>query len=104
MPNHRDPFGRPFIISFDLDYDDKIADTLYREQTVSAMGPTTNPGYAGHSFNSTRGWFEAQQGVMVWSLGPDNSAEVAPNRAGFAADYPGARIEPNKDNILGWQQ
>ncbi|HSH16232.1 MAG TPA: prepilin-type N-terminal cleavage/methylation domain-containing protein [Verrucomicrobiae bacterium] len=107
---YRDPFGNPYIMSFDLDYDGTLADTVYRRDTVSGMGATSVPGYLGHVFNDSRNWYEAKQSVMVWSVGPDggalpvNPADNRPVRpAGTPADVPGARLDPNKDNILSWQ-
>jgi len=103
---YRDPFGNPYIISLDMNYDEKLTDLLYRESAVSAMGPTTNPGYAGHTYDNSDGqpWYQAQQSVMVWSMGPDSQASTNPTRPpGTAPDFPGARLEPNKDNITSWQ-
>ena len=58
------------------------------------------PGYAGHIWVESKQWFEAQQSVMVWSLGPDSSFKM--NAAGGTPFVPGARNEPNKDNIITW--
>lgn len=100
---YRDPFGNPYIISFDLDYDGTLADTVYRDGTVSGMGATTQPGYLGHVYNTQRNWYEVKQSVMVWSLGADANAVLNPTRPpGTPADLPGARLDPNKDNILSW--
>jgi len=107
---YRDPFGNPYIISLDLDYDEKLADTLYRSPLVSGMGASTDPGFAGHVFDPNRNWYQAQQSIMVWSMGPDSSAvprtaaDSGPVRpTGTPLEFPGARLEPNKDNIMSWQ-
>jgi prepilin-type N-terminal cleavage/methylation domain-containing protein len=98
---YRDPFGNPYIISFDMNYDNRLADRLYREPDVSGMGSTTEPGFAGHVYNPDRSWYEAQQGVMVWSMGPD--ANFTLGGGGGNPYVPGARLGQNKDNILSWQ-
>ena len=89
---YRDPWGSPYIISVDLNYDDACRDGFYRGDKV-AMDPK-NParGLVG-LVNSGRDSWEARTGVMVWSLGPDRMAD--PNVA--------ANQGANKDNILSWQ-
>ncbi|MGO8680739.1 MAG: type II secretion system protein [Limisphaerales bacterium] len=83
---YRDPWGNPYVISMDLNYDGQCEDAFYGLQKVSGGGlnglilqPDGN--YAAHSE------------VMVWSAGPDG--EIDPNSA--------ATIGANKDNILSWQ-
>jgi prepilin-type N-terminal cleavage/methylation domain-containing protein len=101
---YRDPFGNPYIITFDMDYDGRVADLLYKQTGVSSMqlGPSaTEPGYAGHVWVPSANHFEAQQSVMVWSMGPDSS--YSSTVAGGVPYVPGARVEPNKDNITSWQ-
>jgi prepilin-type N-terminal cleavage/methylation domain-containing protein len=98
---YRDPFGNPYIISFDLDYDNRLTDRLYGLGDVSSLGSNNQPGYAGHVYNPTKTWWEAQQGVMVWSMGPDAGFTIG---GGGGNPYvPGARLGQNKDNILSWQ-
>ena len=100
---YRDPFGNPYIISFDMNYDERLADAFYRDKNVSSMTSVPSPlqpGYAGHIYVQAKDWFEAQQSVMVWSLGPDGSFKM--NVAGGTPFVPGARNEPNKDNIISW--
>jgi prepilin-type N-terminal cleavage/methylation domain-containing protein len=104
---YRDPFGNPYIITLDMNYDEKLADLVYRSRDVSEIVPgPAEPGYAGHFFNTTMNWYQAQQSVMVWSMGPDSDCAPrvkdgpGPVRP---AGTPGARVEPNKDNITSWQ-
>ncbi len=102
---YRDPFGNPYIISFDMDYDERVADLLYREPGVSSMQSTPSPlqpGYAGHVFVQAANQFEAQQSLMVWSTGPDGAFSATVG-GGVPVYIPGARNEPNKDNITSWQ-
>ena len=82
---YRDPWGNPYMISLDLNYDNKTRDGLYAYAAVSAgSGLTQNP-VGGDTY-------EASTPVMVWSLGPDGNAtnNVAWNQG------------VNKDNITTW--
>ena len=89
--NYRDPFGVPYIITLDLNYDNKARDAFYRRDSVSSLN--ANQGFNGLSRTGTGDTFEANTDVMVWSLGVDGSAD--PNvRANAGA---------NKDNILSWK-
>ncbi len=90
---YRDPWGRPYIISFDLDYNQRLADALYGKGEVSGGADKTVPGFAGQVYNATLDKYESQNGVMVWSLGPDGSYD----------GLLGAREEPNKDNLTSLQ-
>jgi prepilin-type N-terminal cleavage/methylation domain-containing protein len=87
---YRDPWGNPFVITIDLDYDEKARDAFYRLATVSAGGlngliPKVVSGVT---------LYEANTPVMVWSAGPDK--QIDPNSK--------ANAGANKDNILGWKQ
>lgn len=90
----RDPWGNPYIITLDLNYDGKCRDAFYSRWAVS------------HTSNGTLGLnglqladpndknsYEAQGSVMVWSLGPDGQANPSI----------GANVGVNKDNILSWK-
>jgi prepilin-type N-terminal cleavage/methylation domain-containing protein len=90
---YRDPWGNPYIISMDLNYDDRCRDAFYRQTAVSQQ--SGNIGRNG-LVNPTGvlDTFEYNSGVMVWSAGPDRTANKIPN-----ADTP-----PNKDNVLSWKQ
>jgi type II secretory pathway pseudopilin PulG len=95
---YRDPWGRPYIITIDLNYDDKARDVFYRLQNVSQVAPGQAAGFNGliNTFDSggSGPHFDLNSKVMVWSLGPDGT---------FG---PGAKANqsPNKDNILSWRQ
>ena len=84
----RDPWGNPYIITVDLNYDDKCRDGFYRNSNVSKGG--LNGLY--NSVNPTSNDFEANVPVMVWSFGPDGKAD-------------GTKLsndDVNKDNVLSW--
>jgi len=78
--NFRDPWGNPYIIAFDLDYDNKV-------NVPDGVDPAF-PKYP--SINIPRP-------VLIWSKGPDGKAEER------AATAPFDRQGYNKDNILGWE-
>lgn len=96
----RDPWGNPYIISFDLNNDTKCRDAFYRLASVSEISPTSTSGLnrlfrftpAPYNTSETRNAFEAQTTIMVWSLGPDGTAD-----ASLKADK-----GVNKDNVLSW--
>jgi hypothetical protein len=84
--NYRDPWGNPYIIAFDLDYDNKVwipdgRDRIFPQYPIPPRGnpPVGIPG-----------------SVLDWSMGPDGKAE---NRAGNGSDREGV----NKDNIRSWE-
>jgi prepilin-type N-terminal cleavage/methylation domain-containing protein len=91
----RDPWGNPYIITIDFNYDDKCRDGFYRNANVSAKNKGESAGYDGLSNSSEKGngdLFEANAPVMVWSMGPDGKASTSDN----------AISGVNKDNILSW--
>ena len=74
--NFRDPWGNPYIIAFDLDYDNAV-------QIGSSPPFTTYP------------YGRIPRSVLVWSKGPDGQAEDGTNGLGNEAK--------NKDNIKSWE-
>ena len=92
---YRDPWGNPYVISMDLNYDEQTGDSFYSRQAVSQSGGQT--GYNG-LFNPTAGGntdnFQFHGKVMVWSAGQDGEIN-----SGIKAN-----IGVNKDNVLSWQQ
>jgi prepilin-type N-terminal cleavage/methylation domain-containing protein len=92
---YRDPWGNPFIITLDMNGDNKCRDAFYRGARVASQNGAT--GYAGlFNYVDTTGRsddFEANTTVMVWSLGPD----------GLADNGVTATVGSNRDNILSWQ-
>jgi len=86
----RDPWGNPYIISLDMNYDNKTRDSFYRLPAVSQMDG--NKGYNG-LVSSDGSNFDLHAPVMVWSLGPDGQAN-----SGVKADQ-----GVNADNILSWK-
>jgi len=91
---YRDPWGNPYIVTLDLNYDGSTRDGFYRNAAVSQEGTgNVRKGLTGLSRNGNGNVFEARAEVMVWSLGPDGAADFnLPANKGV-----------NKDNILSWQ-
>ncbi|HKX62380.1 MAG TPA: prepilin-type N-terminal cleavage/methylation domain-containing protein [Verrucomicrobiae bacterium] len=83
---YRDPWGTPYIITIDLDGNDKAIDAVYGGMGGKGLTQST----------AKPGKWELNSPIMVWSAGPDAQATLgtAPAQAGTGA---------NKDNILGWQ-
>ena len=83
---YRDPWGNPYVITMNLDYDELCEDAFYGSPAVSGGGlngliqaPDGNYAYRGK--------------VMVWSAGPDGKIDPTVSAVtGF-----------NKDNILSWK-
>ena len=100
---YRDPWGNPYVISLDLNYDELCRDQLYSSNVIS--GPN-NPGLNGlvspTATTSTpgKGDFQYHGKVMVWSAGPDGKIDVAAQTSGQGSANSGA----NKDNVISWQQ
>jgi prepilin-type N-terminal cleavage/methylation domain-containing protein len=86
---YRDPFGNPYIITFDLNEDNKCLDGFYRAAPVSQENQ--NRGFNG-LVNGPQG-FEARVPVMIWSFGQDSRVDANVR----------ANLGPNKDNILSWK-
>jgi len=97
---YRDPWGSPYIISMDLNYDNHTRDSFYAMDSIS-----DNKNKLGFGFNgltqqpasptdstSPNSW-EANTAVMVWSFGPDSIADPTSQ----------ANVGGNVDNILSWQ-
>jgi prepilin-type N-terminal cleavage/methylation domain-containing protein len=96
---YRDPWGNPYIISMDLNYSDNTHDTFYRRKAVSqdtADKPQGINGLSNPIDPSGKGDTDDYQyhgGVMVWSLGPDQKADVTQR----------ADTGVNKDNVISWK-
>ena len=92
---YRDPWGNPYVISMDLNYDDQCQDAFYDLNKVSGNNQASgNPGLNGLNNPDTTkpDNFRFHGKVMVWSAGPDGKVDPA---------IP-ANIGVNKDNILSW--
>jgi prepilin-type N-terminal cleavage/methylation domain-containing protein len=95
---YRDPWGNPYVISMDLNYDEMCKDLFYCTNVVSGLnGTSANPGLNGlinpDGAGTTINNFQYHGKVMVWSAGPDKM--IDPGAA--------ANTGVNKDNIISWQ-
>ncbi len=72
--NFRDPWGNPYIIGLDLDYDNKVD-----------IEDNVDPIYPQYPYRNV------PRGVIIWSRGPDGKADVFADPQGV-----------NKDNIKNW--
>jgi prepilin-type N-terminal cleavage/methylation domain-containing protein len=96
---YRDPYANPYIITLDLNNDEKARDAVYSSSTIS--GDTTDTNNPKRGLNglipvNVAGTYlyELNGPIMVWSAGPDKMIDTgAPANKGA-----------NKDNILSWAQ
>ena len=87
---YRDPWGNPYVISMDLNYNGMCVDSFYGRNSVSTGG--LNGLVQDSSMAGPNNW--AYRGtVMVWSAGADGKVNNAVN----------AKSDVNKDNVLSWQ-
>ncbi len=94
---YRDPWGTPYVISFDLNYDESVADEFYSLATVSASPSDPNQGLVG--LTKKNNLFQHNGQFMIWSYGPDKKADKNPGDAPELKANKGV----NKDNVLSWQ-
>jgi len=94
---YRDPWGNPYIISMDLNYNENTQDAFYRKAVVSRDTAGKPQGINGLSNPSdptgATDDFEYRGGAMVWSLGPDKRADITKR----------ADSDANKDNVISWK-
>jgi prepilin-type N-terminal cleavage/methylation domain-containing protein len=93
---YRDPWGNPYLITMDLNYDEQCQDAVYCNAAVSGLGGANkNPGLNGLVSPNTaiNNNFQYHGKVMVWSAGPDGKIDITKL----------ANTDVNKDNILSWQ-
>ena len=93
---YRDPWGDPYIITLDLNGDNRCRDGFYRKKAVSQSPAGNALGFLGLNNNVDAAGngddFEAPVTVMIWSLGLDGSATNTVN----------ATTGVNKDNLTSW--
>ena len=103
---YRDPWGNPYVISMDLNYDEQCRDAFYGLSVVSE--PVIPPGVANGNpglnglINVDPAKFDGYQyhgKVMVWSAGPDGKIDST----GVPSSGGDANSGVNKDNVLSWQ-
>lgn len=95
----RDPWGNPYVITLDLNYDTFTRDAFYSNELLSQDPINSNAGINGLIKKTIDGmvYFESSSDTMIWSAGPDKMIEPsqAPNNAK-------ANTSVNRDNIVSW--
>jgi hypothetical protein len=98
---YRDPWGNPYVISMDLNYDEQCRDAFYCSNFVSSMkGDNSNPGWNGlvNPDTTKADGFQYHGKVMVWSAGQDKKIDVTTFNGQGSANS-----GVNKDNVISWQ-
>lgn len=90
---YRDPWGNPYIITLDLNYDNLCRDGFYSQTLVSRENGAKGFNGLAQAADNPNAW-EVRAPVIVWSMGPNGLAD-----AGVKAN-----AGVNKDNILSWKQ
>ena len=104
---YRDPWGNPYIITMDLNEDNKCEDPFYASPYVSSSsGAAGGPGVTGLNYQ-TDGSYAFHGNVMVWSMGPNGPFNHSPSSFYYpgAADPAGgswALDAQNKNHVLSW--
>jgi len=106
---YRDPWGNPYMVTIDMDYNGYCKDAFYRLRTVSQIQPMPSPlpkGFFGLYNSDDPGGgvgpnYALKKKVMVWSFGPDGKVF---SNSGAADTVPGvADTAENVDNVLTWK-
>ncbi|KAF0176604.1 MAG: signal peptide protein [Limisphaerales bacterium] len=84
----RDPWGNPYIVALDLNYDGWVSNSVYNGNTVNGF----NTGLARQGVAGSSTW-ALKDSVMIFSFGAD----------GMFATTNAANLDPNKDNVLSWK-
>ena len=95
---YRDPWGNPYVITMDLNYDEQCQDAFYSLKAVSQNPPssTSQQGFNGLSnpdANGNSDNFRYHGKVMVWSAGPNGKID----------NLDPANDRENRDNVLSWK-
>jgi prepilin-type N-terminal cleavage/methylation domain-containing protein len=95
---YRDPWGNPYFISLDLNYDDYTVDWMYGKMAVGADSSNVRMGIQGlvlvpdYQLPGSANTFGVRASVMIWSMGPDGKADPTLK----------ANVGVNKDNVISW--
>lgn len=89
----RDPWGNPYVITLDMNDDNKCLDSIYSKPELHRDPSGNNLGYFGLRKNANGLLYELNGSLMIWSFGPDKKADPSQQ----------ANEGVNKDNVLGWQ-
>jgi prepilin-type N-terminal cleavage/methylation domain-containing protein len=98
---YRDPWGNPYVITMDLNYDENCKDAFYCLSKVSNLsGLNGNPGINGliNPDTTQSDNYQFHGKVMVWSAGPPTSNGKPVVAPGFSATS-----TFNKSHVFSWQ-
>ncbi|HAM72990.1 MAG TPA: hypothetical protein DCM86_15230 [Verrucomicrobiales bacterium] len=90
---YRDPWGKPYVITMDLNFTQRTRDAVYGLAAVEDNGRNENAGYTGLVKDAKEKDYVLVGDVMVWSLGPDGVYSAGEK----------ALLGANADNILSWK-
>lgn len=91
---YRDPWGNPYVISMDLNFDGNCEDALYSETRVEeASGGKGYTGLVPFKRKDGTGVYVLVGNVMVWSYGPDGRFDKGSH----------SNEGDNADNVLSWR-
>lgn len=91
----RDPWGNPYIVALDLNYDNTVSNSVYRLQAVSQVAVNSAVGHYGliGTGNGNNNNYTVRDSAMIFSFGPDGMLDATAK----------ANADPNKDNVLSWK-
>ncbi len=111
---YRDPWANPYIVTLDLDHNNRSWDNFYAfahvtekpapdEDSQNGLVGLKRPNDAPYSAPATahpsdRHNFVAKESVMVWSFGPDGMVDFNVSNSANGK----ANRGKNKDNLLSW--
>ncbi len=106
--NYRDPWGSLYIITMDLNEDNKTEDPFYEDWSISSStGVQGGAGLNGLIYQPADGNYAFHGNVMVWSMGPDGPFDHANSTFTYQTTPDGttgwANDPSNKNHILSWQ-
>ena len=90
---YRDPWGNPYVISMDLNFDDKCEDELYSDARIEGNNGKGLTGLVPFNRKDGKEAYALIGHVMVWSYGPDGRFL----QGGRSNDG------DNADNSLSWR-
>src|SRR5262249_50644899 len=113
--NYRDPWGNEYIITMDLNDDNKAEDPFYGPAWMSSSTGTATsplgPGINGLTYEEYDNYYQYHGNVMVWSMGPNGPLNNSPSSFTYPPTQPKQPISTawamdpsNKRHILSWAQ
>ncbi|MDA7915759.1 type II secretion system GspH family protein [Verrucomicrobia bacterium] len=103
---YRDPWGSPYIISIDANFDNRVYDSFYRRSAVSQKAAGATAGLNGLvntiDANGNANNYSLQGDIMIWSFGPDKTADPNIKADTETTDSVTGNKISNSDNVLSW--